>query len=308
MSNQSLNKKSYFQGGGGVNEPTPKKKKYESEPRIVDQPRFVEPFYRNYDMYEVEGVDGPAKHGPGVGWHDMGKYKSIKEFLAEKRKKLKDKYKADDSWVENSGKITKKDPKMQARGALLSRLVKFAEGCKDSDIEYTDGRDAWICAKCLHMGANSPTHPTPTAKQLHDGKNHNPDHVNYLNNNDVNHIDFPIDDQIKSDPILGNSGSVSDSVPFGGQLDEYLTQPDFEGKSVDKLDFDRDYTENEKAAPVNLDKLIQKYLNPKETDLYGLPDGIDPEEDLDADKTVNNSNSQYGTTDSGNTLYDKIMN
>jgi hypothetical protein len=238
-----MNKKSYFQG---TEEPTPKKKKYESEPRIVDQPRFVEPFYRNYDVYETEGVDGPAKHGPGAGWHDMGKYKSIKEFLAEKRKKLKDKYKADDSWVQDSGKLTKKDPKMQARASLLSRFVKIA-------------------------------------------------------------IDFPIDDQI-NDPILGNSGTYSDSVPIGGQLDEYLTEPDFEGKSADQLDFGRDYAESEKTGPVNVDKLIEKYLNPKETDLYGLPDGIDPEEDLDADKTVNNSNPEYGTTDSGNTLYDKIIN
>ena len=63
------NKKAYFQGGGGVNEPTPKKKKYKSDPAIVVQPRFEEPLYRNYDLYNV-----PGNHGPGAGYHDLTKY------------------------------------------------------------------------------------------------------------------------------------------------------------------------------------------------------------------------------------------
>jgi len=113
-------KRAYFQGGGGVNEPTPKKKKYKSDKAIVVQPRFEEPFYRNYDLYDV-----PGKHGPGSGWHGMQNYKSISEFLKAKRQKLKDKYKADDSWIEDDGKITK-NPNIKARVYLLSKLLKVA--------------------------------------------------------------------------------------------------------------------------------------------------------------------------------------
>ncbi len=107
-------KRAYFQGGGGVNEPTPKKTKYKAEKRIVDQPRFKEPLYTNYDLYDV-----PGEHGPGAGWHDMHKYKSISEFLKAKRKKLKDKYKADDSYVNSDGKITK-------GYQLLNQRIKLA--------------------------------------------------------------------------------------------------------------------------------------------------------------------------------------
>lgn len=110
----------YFQGGGGVNEPTPKKKKYKSDKAIVVQPRFKEPFYNNYDAYET-----PGEHSPGSGWHSMENYKSISEFLKAKRKKMKDKYKADDSWIEDNGKITK-NPDIKARAAMLSKLTKIA--------------------------------------------------------------------------------------------------------------------------------------------------------------------------------------
>jgi hypothetical protein len=98
----SQNKTAYFQGGGGGNEPTPKKKKYKAEKAILVQPRFKEPFYRNFDLYDVEGVDGKPKLGPGAGWHHMHKYKSIKEFRDAKRKHMQDKYKADDFWIEDN--------------------------------------------------------------------------------------------------------------------------------------------------------------------------------------------------------------
>jgi hypothetical protein len=118
-------KKAYFQGGGGVNEPTPKKKKYKSDPALVNQPRFKEPLYRNYDLYNT-----PGEHSPGAGYHDMTKYKSVSDFLKAKRKKLKHKYKADDSWIQDDGSITKENPdkksRMKARAALLSKLTKIA--------------------------------------------------------------------------------------------------------------------------------------------------------------------------------------
>jgi tRNA nucleotidyltransferase/poly(A) polymerase len=116
-------KVAYFQGGGGVNEPTPKEKKYKSDKAIVVQPRFKEPFYRNYDLYDV-----PGEHGPGAGWNTMQNYKSVSEFLETKRKKLKDKYKADDSWIQPNGKI-KKENKINIRKNLLIKLA-------DIDLDY----------------------------------------------------------------------------------------------------------------------------------------------------------------------------
>lgn len=211
----SQSKSAYFQG---TEAPTPKKKKYKSEPAEPVQTRFKEPFYRNYDLY-----DTPGEHSPGSGYNHMLEFKSVKDFLNNRRKKLKGKYKA----------------KKQARFIFLNRLIKIA-------------------------------------------------------------IDFPIDDQISS-PILGDSGTYSDSVPIGGQLDEYLTLPDFEGKSADKLDFGRDYTENDQEF--DLAEFIEKYLNPAEPSLYGLPDGISPTEDLDA---PSDENLQYGVTDSGSTIYNKM--
>ncbi len=130
------NKQAYFQGGGGVNEPTPGHKKYKVDKAIVVQPRFEEPFYRNYDLYMTEGVDGPPKLGPGAGWHHMHEYKSISDFLAAKRQYMKDKYKANDSWIEDTKpNRDERIDKMKTRAYLLSRLVKTAE----KQIDENDG-------------------------------------------------------------------------------------------------------------------------------------------------------------------------
>jgi hypothetical protein len=240
-----VDKKGYFQGGGGVNEPTPKKKKYKSDKAIVVQPRFKEPLYHNYDLYET-----PGEHSPGAGlYQNMDKYKSVSDFIKKKRERNAPKYKSDDSYIEDDGSITKENKKKKAdrRLALLYILIKNA-------------------------------------------------------------IDFPIDDQIGSDSIMGDSGTYSDSVPIGGYLDKYLPEDDFEGKSPDELDFGRDYVDDESAEKdLDLDRLEQKYLTPHETSLYGLPDGISPQEDLDPNATISEVDQQYGTTDSGNTLYDKLI-
>lgn len=263
------NKLGYFQGGGGVNEPSaPGKKKYKSDKALVVQPRFEEPLYKNYDLYNV-----PGKYGPGAGWHDMGKYKSIADFLKDKRKKLKDKYKADDSWQIDSGK------RVKARIFLLNRIIKIADHMMPPTEHGTE----------IYNWKNSPYQGKPKA----------PKH-------DSNNLDFPIDDQIGSGPILGDSGTYSDSVPIGGQLDEYLPLNDFEGKSPDQLDFGRDYAEDVGIdKDLDLDALMSKYLKPAEPSIYGLPDGISPPEDSDA---PSNENPQYGTTDSGNTLYEDKWN
>ncbi len=89
----NINKGAYFQGAGGDNEPTPKKKKYKSEPALVMQPRFKEPLYRNYDLYETEGVEGPAKHGPGTGlYQHMDEYDSVSDFREKKKKNKEQTY------------------------------------------------------------------------------------------------------------------------------------------------------------------------------------------------------------------------
>lgn len=230
-------KKSYFQG---TEEPTPKKKKYKSKKTILIQPRFKEPFYTNYDIYEVKDIGEHSNIGPGVGWHNMNKYKSISEFKNIKRKLMKSKYKNDNFKDTNSNK-KKRIHKMKIRANIFNFLIKNA-------------------------------------------------------------IDFSIDEQINSNPIIGNSGTYDDSVQIGGQLDSYLPLYDFDGRSADKLDFGRDYDYLDKST-IDVDLLMDKYLNSTEISLYGLPDGIDNKEDLDA---PSDEQLQYGITDSGNTLYNEI--
>ena len=147
------NKQAYFQGGGGVNEPTPGKKKYKSEPAIVMQSRFKEPFYRNYDVYEIPGFE---HIGPGAGWHHMEKYKSVQEFLEAKRKKLKGKYVAEDSWQLDDGTRTKKNPNIQARADLFSEIIKVAGKTEDLQVKYPE----------LNVKEIAQDDPSPTKKYL----------------------------------------------------------------------------------------------------------------------------------------------
>lgn len=247
-------KKAYFQGGGGANEPTPKKKKYKSDRALVMQPRFKEPLYHNYDLYETEGVDGPAKQGPGTGFYqNMDKYDSVSDFRSKKDKRNKGRFESKDMYKEDDGSLTYSEKKRK----MIDRRAKLF---------YLFFKQA---------------------------------------------IDFAIDDQIKSDPILGDSGTVSDSVPIGGQLDEYLPEHDFEGKDPTSLNFGRDYTENEDDIHLDrIKKILESYKNnpitPKETDIFGLPQGVDPPEDLDNPDEPSNGNPGYGTTDSGNNTYDNM--
>lgn len=94
-----------------------------------------------------------------------------------------------------------------------------------------------------------------------------------------NGIDFPIDDQITSMPI-------KEVNQIGGYLDKYLPENDSENKSPDKLNFG----------------ILEDEFSKENHKFLGLPDGIEPDEDLDADST-NTVNPEYGTTNSGNTLY-----
>jgi hypothetical protein len=211
-------KHSYFQG---TEKPKPKKQQYKPEKAVLVQPRFEEIFYKNYDLYDV-----PGKYGPGSGWNEILQYKSVKDFLNKRRKKLKNKY---------------KNKKTKARINLLNQIIKKA-------------------------------------------------------------IDFSLDQYVT--PILGENGAYVNSIPIGGRGDYYFALNDFEGKRPEQLNFGRDYVEDEEPSPY-LKGLATILLQPKEPDLL-FPNGFDPEEDLDADKTVNNINQYYDVTNSGNKIYNKM--
>jgi hypothetical protein len=314
----SIDKKSYFQGGGGVNEPTPGEKKYKSDPAILAQPRFKEPFYRNYDIYEIPGFE---HIGPGAGYHSLQQYKSVQEFLEARRGKLKGKYVADDSWIQDSGKITKENP-IKARASIFERIIKTAGPNYDLGQGLYDNMDKYDSVKEFRQ--KSPHGPTVLMNLKPKKK-------------DVNHIDFPIDDQVNKGQMIypseesyhnptlvgpeGLSGDVSSFPGYTGTSDQssyinstdiagqhsYLPLPDEEGKSGDALDFGRDYTDGEEQSDTlnknDLKEIMDKYIEPAETDLFGLPDGIDPVSDLDPEQTVNNEDPYTGTTDFGTQMY-----
>lgn len=270
-------KVAYFQGGGGVNEPTPKKKKYKSDPALVNQPRFKEPFYRNYDLYNT-----PGEHSPGAGWHDMEKYKSISEFLKAKRKKLKDKYKADDSWILDSGEVTKKNPNIESRAMLLATMVKIAGDENDGpNYDYGSG---------MYMNMDK-------YDSVDDFRKNKPKNQGALMV-DENDIDFPIDDQITTEEWGGPHGLREMMMP----------QSDFEGKQQPTLDFGHDYVEDEEAVDEDfMDAFMDKYLNHEpHADLFGLPDGLEHsnEEDLKMDQI----NPDYGTLGPESLMYEDKWN
>lgn len=272
-------KVAYFQGGGGVNEPTPKKKKYKSEPAIVNQTRFKEPFYRNYDLYDIPGFE---HIGPGAGWHSMQKYKSISEFLKAKRKKMKDKYKADDSWIDEDGEITKKNPNIESRAILLSTMVKVAADENDGpNFDYGKG---------LYMNMDK-------YDSVEDFREHADKGPGALMADD-NDIDFPIDDQVTTENWGGPQGLIELLMP----------KEDFEGKKQPALNFGRDYVEDEEAIDEDyLDAFIEKYLSHEpHSNLYGLPDGLEHsnEEDLKYEEI----NPDYGTLGPESLMYEDKWN
>ena len=320
------NKVAYFQGGGGVNEPTPGEKKYKSDTAIVVQPRFVEPFYHNYDLYDVEGVDGPAKHGPGSGWHHMNEYKSIQEFRNARRQKLKDKYVATDDWIEDTVANRKERiSKMQVRASLLSKFIKIATPNYEPGTGLYENMDKYHSTKefidhppkgqkAFFADDNSAGDymlpPKEHGTKIYDWKNSPYQGIPKKPKCDDNDIDFPIDDQVS--PIESDSGSsYLDSIPIS-YMENYTPEPDQDGKSEDSLDFGYDLTNEDEPIgrfedDEHLDKMEKKYLRPAETEIYGLPDGVDSEA-KDADQTISTENPDYGITDSGRQMYEDKWN
>jgi len=353
----SVNKKAYFQGGGGVNEPTPGEKKYKSDPALVVQPRFKEPFYRNYDLYTIPGMEDI---GPGTGYHGLQNYDSVQEFLAARRDRMKDRYKADDSWQLDSGKRTKENPGIKARAAIFERIIKTAgpnydlgkglyqemsDGKVDSVEEFREEGNHGPGALMADDNADYMLPPKEHGTSIYNWKNSpyqgTPGAKNKKKKKDVNHIDFPIDEEINHDaemiypeeesyhkPSLVGPSGIDNVSTFPGETGatdfssyiesndiagehSYLPDPDQEGRSDEALNFGRDYTDQPEPArglqEDSLQKLFNKYLTPSETGLFGLPDGVDPE-GHDADQTEQVEDPFTGTSDIGTDMYEDKWN
>lgn len=350
----SVNKKGYFQGGGGINEPTPGEKKYKSDPALVVQPRFEEPFYRNYDLYKIPGME---HIGPGTGYHGLQGYNSVQEFLAARRDRMKGRYVADDSWQLDSGKRTKENPGIKARASIFERIIKTAgpnydlgkglyqemsDGKVDSVDEFREEGDHGPSALMADDNADYMLPPKEHGTSIYNWKNSPYQGTPGAKNKkkkDVNHIDFPIDDEINHDAemiypseesyhkpsLVGPSGTDNiatfpgdtGTTDFSSYIESndiagehsYLPEPDQEGRSDEALNFGRDYTDQPEPArgleDDTLQKLFNKYLTPAETGLFGLPDGVDPE-GHDADQTEQVEEPFAGTSDIGTGIYQDI--
>jgi hypothetical protein len=265
LKTQIVNKVAYFQGGGKGNEPEPKGQKYDIDEAIRVQPRFKEPFYRNYDMYEVPGFEDV---GPGVGHNSMDKFDSIKDFLAARRKRLKGKYVADNTMI--AGKPAKKSTAM----SLRYDLVKMAIDYPIDDMYNRQDQMIYI-----------------------DEESYQPQEM--VGPNGTSDLStFP------SDVGVTDFGTYPYAAEMGWEKTP-LHNPDFEGKSDAELNTGRDYENDEEPAdlsPEDLAILINKYLTPAETDLFGLPDGNSPA-DLDADQTIQVENPYTDRSDFSRQMY-----
>lgn len=388
----SRSKFAYFQGGGGVNEPTPGEKKYKSDPAIVVQPRFKEPFYRNYDLYTIPGME---HIGPGTGYHGLQNYKTVKEFLEDRRKRNLPRYVADDSWQIDDGSRVKKNPERKARMSIFEKIIKQADiipnGMPKSEkkpplqefidrligdqndgpnFDYGDGAYTAMSEGKKMKDITDAPHKSPGAffaddndlgtgfyenlehyKSVRDFIKNTPlgyehgakippeweraKHPPKVKKKDVNHIDFPIDDMVNRQdqliypeegqyqirremgdiyrqPYEGDNPSpenlnISLTTPQIAGEHTYLPDEDFAGRSDEALNFGRDY-DDEAPMPqgedaVNLKELEDKYLTPSETDLFGLPDGMDPISDLDPEETEQSEQPYDNISDIDTEMY-----
>jgi|SRR5579859_4033321 len=270
----------YFQGGGGVNEPAPKKHKYKIEPAITVQPRFKEPFYRSYDLYDTPGVSGSPKHGPGAGWNQMHKFKGIKDFLSHQRKRLKDKYKADDSYITENNFKERQD-QMKIRANILSLLIKNANDISHLDFPSDDDVTFIIG-----------------------------DSESYLKPTELG----PLDNDLSAFPNqvnLGTYESYPSSAQIGGMTDRYLANPDLDDKPESTLNHGADLIDNQpetakNITPQDLKYLFEKYPFIPDHGLMGLPDGVDlPQEDEPLPFTLNPYYDSFGPD---STIYEDKWN
>lgn len=186
-----------------------------------------------------------------------------------------------------------KNKRMEIRAAIFHKIIKMSGPNYDLGKglyqEMSDGK-------------------IDSVEDFREEGNHSPGAImNLKKKKDVNHIDFPIDDQIKSSPIM------VENEPYGGLVGEgpYFPENDFEGKTPEELDFGRDYTEDsefpDNLNEDDLEELSKKYLSPAETGILGLPDGVN-QEGHDAGQTNNNKNPYYGISDEGRQMYEDKWN
>jgi hypothetical protein len=251
-----MDKKSYFQG-------TEEPHTYKKEKAIRIQPRFETPLFHNYDYV------GNSDTGPGSGYSGLQDYKSVSDFLKARRKKMKDKYKASDSYIpEEAAK------KSKARILLLSRITKFA-------IDFP--RDEQVTPM---LAGYSTSYLMPQEIGSTPGSREN--------------AEFP------GEVGPGEIESYPNSVPFGNF--SYNPLPDEDNKQESALDFANDLVAEEYPYDIidekTLKLLMNKYLNAAESEgVFGLPDGIVPNSALDGSETIDIENPDYGTTNSGNDTY-----
>ena len=300
------------------------------------------PKSKEYKNNQLEKLSNYAKENGGkllsteYEHCDMSQdHNSVEEFLKFRRKRLDGKYVATDTWIEDTPANYKdRVDRMKIRADIFSEIIKTAEEhaheeckncgnrisckCMTTKVKYVDS-----CSNCKKgdendgpnfdygHGAYDAMNKGEKMKSITDFKRTSPgaffaaDHKN--KKMDENYIDFPIDDQIKSSPI------TVENEPYGGLVGvgPYFQENDFEGKTPEQLDFGRDYTEDaefpDSLTEEDLEELMEKYLTPDETGLFGLPDGVDPE-GHDADQTNNGKNPYFGVFDEGRQMYEDKWN
>jgi hypothetical protein len=197
-----MDKRSYYQG---TEEPTPGKQHYKPEKAPKVQTRFKTPFFRNYDY-----TDSPS--GPGTGlYHNLDKYKSVSDFLkSKKQKKLKDKYKANDSLIEDTKENREERVrKMKTRAKLLSRLTKIAIDFPLDD-QIGSGSilgDAGSYSDSVHIGGLG-----DYGNPLHDFEGKSPDQLNFGRDYEGEPEHF---DEEKLHALMGKYLNAKEPAPYG---------------------------------------------------------------------------------------------
>jgi len=321
---------------------------------LVVQPRFEEPFYRNYDLYTIPGME---HIGPGTGYHGLQNYDSVQEFLAARRKRMEGRYVADDSWQLDSGKRTKENPNIKARAAIFHKIIKNAgpnydlgkglyqemsDDKIDSVEEFREEGNHGPAALMADDNADYMLPPKEHGTSIYDWRNspyQGTPGPKKKKKKDVNHIDFPIDDEVNRQDqmiypeedqyeIRREKGDRYQFPSDGSNMDpanlnismtspqiagehSYLPDADFAGRSDEALNFGRDYDDEpgpgRQTHEEVLQKLLNKYLPSSEVGLFGLPDGVDPE-GHDADQTEQVEDPYTGTSDIGTGIYEDKWN
>ncbi len=114
-------------------------------------------FFKNYDLYDVDGVDGPSKQGPGAGlYQNMNKYKSVSDFLRKKRKKKREKRK---NAILNLLKKAEDENNIDFNSDELSTVIPFENaqiGLIDSMTPELEDEDGHPVSKLYYGTKDSP--------------------------------------------------------------------------------------------------------------------------------------------------------